>query len=239
MKDDAVIFQLVKLFTTVTPTLLTIRDTHHLIIDSVLDFSISNDIDYVAEYLASLQSFEKLESDCQIKALEPHEFEKYVQHLQNNGNKPQSLTAIKCQVLFGLVSEKSYSAINYLKLKVKFMPNLMRVQHLPPYVIPILASSLKEAKSETDLQAMFSSLKKEQIDRVFLLSILTDIADMNTLLVSHKDKQHLENIDKHKNDHLKSTEYIKEKDKLKAATKELKRAMKTGFLSRLLKKLSF
>ena len=112
-----------------------------------------------------------------------------------------------------------------LQIKVKFMPNFATLEDTPSYTQAVISSCLSLPKTLDELYIIFSEIKTDSLNRIFLLAVLSKIVDMDILATprQHDEVTVSQTLtipsNQHKND-------------------GVNKAVKTGFFRRLLSKLS-
>lgn len=182
-----------------------------------------------AKNMALVKNIDKLMDYCQIsqgiqysstllktELMSFHAFDK-IANAEEQEYKKYTLNGLLWQMYDRLLPKTIEVADHSLKLKMRFMPNVSHDVHSEG-VKAVIAACLVVPKSFTEL-ADFGLLPKDELQRLFLLAILSGFADTEVLSASFEQTN--EQDSNHQTDQNQS----------------VKTAKKTGFFKRLLAKL--
>lgn len=149
-------------------------------------------------------------------------FDELVGRAKEYGLERYALNALLWQLFSRILPEKIDIPDHDLLLKMQYMPNFALMKDIPSYVRAVVAYCLIGPKSLSDLHDNFQDdgITKSDINRVFLLAILSGVVDLEILRKSYEDSSVHQKSQRHSND-------------------GVQKAQKTGFLKRFLNKLKF
>lgn len=186
-----------------------------------------------AKNLALVMNFERLLDYCVIAnnfevatnviAIDPiseDEFDKWAAQSPLNGYKKYALNTLLWQMYGHILPERIDVPDHKLQLKLRFMPNFAQMKDMPEYVRALASTCLVAPRQLSELTTgLGATIDKAIVNRIFLLAILSGTADFEVLE--------------------RSFEYQDESLPIKkVANQGVQKAQKTGFLARLLSKLS-
>lgn len=234
-----IVEELLEIFSQSSPYLLQISE-HKLLIDPRQGTMVLKTLSCVVDYfiLISGFNFSAFKLDAQSLLADDYEAEK--ERLKSAGYKVYSLNLFIWQIFQEIFPHYLPFNEENVRIKIKYMPNFTALRSVPPYMQALAATCVVSSNSFQDLKARFSYLQDEHIRRFFFLVLISDIADASfiapldkpTRNVSAENEEITEPVDE-------SVLPIESKSTEESSNDGVKKAKKTGFLARLLKKLSF
>lgn len=198
---------------------------YHILVDGNNNLAISTNIARMIDYFTVAKNHEQFSSSMTVEVLDQAQYLAQAQELEQLGAKKYALNTLLWQIYHAILPEHIQTQARNLQLKVKFMPNFASLDDTPSYTQAVISSCLSLPKTLDELHIIFGEIKPENINRIFLLAVLSRIADLDVLATPRADNQ------------------ISINQILKTQHKEQKnagvnKATKTGFFRRLLQKLS-
>lgn len=141
------------------------------------------------------------------------------QDLENSPLQKYPLNTLLWQMAGRMLPKTIEVDHHALLLKMRFMPNFSEDKNTPEYARALSSSCLLTPRTVDALASRVSSIGKEEINRFFLLAILSGMVDNEILQSSFVGK-----IESHTSNEM---------------NQGVQKAQKTGFLGRLLSKLGF
>lgn len=180
-----------------------------------------NSINRLIDYCDMLYGLELSASVIVVEPVEAVDFNKLAPVFEKKGYRKYTLNSLLWQICWRLLPNEIDVPDHNLMLKMRYMPNFLQMKKIPEYIRPLIASCLTVPRSTKELIALVQGdeTMKGQINHLMLIAILSGAADTEVLRQSYENQA----IDK-----------VKKED-----NEGIKTAKKTGFLSRLLSKLSF
>lgn len=187
---------------------------------------VDSDMSRIVDYCSILKTHHRLDDKIQIQTLGQESYLKHLQFLQKLGYQQQSITTLFWQI-FDEALDKNMPMRHLLRLKVTFVPNFSAMHFVPSYMHSVISSCLTIPRSIEDIERLFPELDIHQINRIFVLCILSGICDYDILTKNASQ--------------LPAQEILVSKQNKKEPLKKsgIDKANQTGFFKRLLKKLSF
>lgn len=198
-----------------------------------------HDLERLLDYFSVAGNCRVLKTNIINTPMTDSDFNKALANIKQEGYHRYSLNALLWQIYSAILPKRIDAPKNTLKLKIRYMPNFAGTQDMPDYVHAVLSSCLVVPKNLEQLDAVFGELTQKNpsaLHRIFLLAILSGVADMDILkrsfyiqspaskILSQSDKELLEKP---------------ESTPAHTPNKSITQATKTGFFRRLLSKLSF
>lgn len=205
-------------------------------------------LDRLLDYFSVAGNCQVLKNSIVTQTIADNEFNGFLDNLHNDGYHRHSLSAFLWQIYSAILPAKINVPKNNLKLKIRYMPDLGSMQNVPEYIHAILSSCLITPKSIDELEEMFAETIKYHptiLQRILLLSILSDLADINILKRSFDEvhnNQEMSNPETAKSINQEEKEFAFTQathSNEMTPNKSVVQAAKTGFFKRLLSKLSF
>lgn len=213
-----------KLFWQDTPFLLK-ASRYSLLVDAKNNLAMSSNIARVLDYFTVAKNHEQFAQAITIETLDDSEYLAHIQELEANHAKKYALNTLLWQIYQAILPPEVHTQARNLQIKVKFMPNFATLEDTPNYTQAVIASCLSMPKTLDELHTIFSELKPDNLNRIFLLAVLSKIVDMDILATPrHHDDANIN----------EALNMQHKKQKNDGVTK----AAKTGFFRRLLSKLS-
>lgn len=230
-----IVKDLLNIFSQSSPYLLHISD-HKLLIDPREGTVILKTLSCVVDYFILISGFQFSAFRIETQSLLDDNYHYEKNRLLGSGYRIYSLNLFIWQIFQEIFPHKLSFNGEGLKIKLKYMPNFTAMRSVPPYMQALSATCLVRAQGFDDLKQRFNYLQEEHINRFFFLVLLTDIVDSSVFpveLFANKPE-------------VKQPASAESSSVSTASTEEpsqnnqgVQKAKKTGFLERLLKKLSF
>lgn len=180
-----------------------------------------NSINRLIDYCDMLYGLELSASVIVVEPVEAVDFNKLAPVFEKKGYRKYTLNSLLWQICWRLLPNKIDVPDHNLMLKMRYMPNFLQMKKIPEYIRPLIASCLTVPRSTKELISLVQGGEdlKGQINHLMLIAILSGAADTEILRQSYENQ---------------TVDEVKKED-----NEGIKIAKKTGFLSRLLSKLSF
>lgn len=179
----------------------------------------------ILDYFSVAKNHEQFSSSITIEVLSNEQYLAHLQELERLDAKKYALNTLLWQIYHAILPDEIQTQARNLQIKVKFMPNFASLEDTPNYTQAVISSCLSIPKTLDELYVIFSEIKAEHINRIFLLAVLSKIVDLDVLATPRTDNQISIN-------QILKTQHKKQKND------GVNKATKTGFFRRLLKKLS-
>lgn len=198
---------------------------YYMLVDASNNLVISTNIARMLDYFTVAKNHEQFSSSITIEVLDNQQYSAQLHELERLDAKKYALNTLLWQIYHAILPEDIQTQAQNLQLKIKFMPNFASLEDTPSYTQAVISSCLSIPKTLDELYIIFGEIKPENINRIFLLAVLSKIVDLDVLATPRADNQ------------------ISINQILKTQHKEQKndgvnKAAKTGFFRRLLNKLS-
>lgn len=213
-----------KLFFQDTPFVLR-ASRYYILVDAKNNLVMSTNIARVLDYFTVAKNHEQFANSITIEPLNDSEYLTYIQELESLYAKKYALNTLLWQIYQAILPTDIQTQARNLQIKVKFMPNFATLEDTPSYTQAVISSCLSLPKTLDELYIIFSEIKTDSLNRIFLLAVLSKIVDMDILATprQHDEVTVSQTLtipsNQHKND-------------------GVNKAVKTGFFRRLLSKLS-
>lgn len=180
-----------------------------------------SNIERLMDYCAIVNNFEALSQVIQIEAVSEHEVENALNMSAKNGYKTYALNAFLWRVCARMLPARIEVPDHNLRFKMRAMPNFAQMGETPEYVRALTALCLVAPRCMGELvEHLAGAVDKAVANRVFLLAILSGMADLEVLEQSF-------------------SEMMLASESEQTINQGVQKAQKTGFLRRLLEKLKF
>lgn len=224
-----IVEHLLEIFSQTSPYMLYIGD-HELLVDPSEGSIFMKSFTCVLDYFILISGFSFTSFNITARSLEMEDFFQEKNRCIAAGYRISSLSLFVWQVFQEVLPHELKLNNEFgLSLKMKYMPNFMAMRSVPPYMQSVTAVCLTSAQNFDNLRKIFHYLQEEHLNRVFFLALLADVSDNNYIYINVADAPTLT----HATETKPSSATTSEADKNDGVEK----AKKTGFLSRLLKKL--
>ncbi len=225
--QEKLLAELVQMFTQINPIHMQVG-RYSLLIDTKKQIVLMDNLECILDYFSLVRNSTGVKNSFDYESLDKIKYVQIRNILIKNNAQYYPLKFVKWQIFSQLLEKNLPFESHQLQFKSRFMPNFAMMEETPNYINFIIASCLTRPKTIAELKQTFPNLEEEILNRVFLISILSGVADRNILLVSHKIQQ--------------SCEYLAQQQKNKKnqqsqQAKEVQHANETGFFQRLLQKL--
>ncbi len=225
--QETLLAELVQMFTQINPIHMQVG-RYNLLINTSKQYVLMDNLERILDYFSLVRNSTEVKNSFYYQSLDKIQYITTRNNLIKNGGKRYPLTFVMWQI-FSQLLEKNLPFENHqLQFKARFMPNFAIMKEKPDHMNFVIASCLTKPKTIVELKQTFPYLSENVLNRVFLISILSGVADRNILLVSHKTQKSCEQL---------AQQQTSKKNQQKQKTKEIQRANKTGFFQRLLEKL--
>jgi hypothetical protein len=190
------------------------------------NLAVSSNIARVLDYFTVAKNHDEFAKSITVEILNKKQYLEELNRLSGDNGKKYNLNTLLWQIYQTLLPDDIETTAHNLQIKLKFMPNLADIKDIPNYVQAILASCLSTPKSLGHLYVLFSEAPPSIINRLYLLSVLSNVADLDVVAVLKAD----DNI---------SLDQGLELSALNDKNDGINKAGKAGFFKRLLNKLAF
>lgn len=198
---------------------------YYMLVDTNSNLAVSTNIARILDYFSVAKNHEQFSSSITIEVLSNEQYLAHLQELERLDAKKYALNTLLWQIYHAILPDEIQTQARNLQIKVKFMPNFASLEDTPNYTQAVISSCLSIPKTLDELYVIFSEIKAEHINRIFLLAVLSKIVDLDVLATPRTDNQISIN-------QILKTQHKKQKND------GVNKATKTGFFRRLLKKLS-
>ncbi len=225
--QEELLTELVQMFTQINPIHMQIG-RYNLLINTKKQYVLMDNLERILDYFSLIRNSTGVKNSFAYHSLDETQYGAVSDTLVKNGGQYYPLSFVMWQIVSQLLEKNLVFKNHQLQFKARFMPNFAIMGETPAYMNFIIAGCLTTPKTITELKHTFPYVSEDVLNRIFLLSILSGVADRNVLLVSHKNQQSCEYLAQHES---------KKKIQASQKTKDIQRAKKTGFFQRLLQKL--
>lgn len=221
LPNTKLILELLKLFTQLDPIYID-KESNNILINKEKQLIVVNDLESTIQFFLNLNTEENVSNHNYCLLHNKQEYEDKLQELQQKNYKFYSLNLVTWQVFSRILTEDIFYNGHNLQFKAKYMPNFTMNSSIG-HLNSVIASCLNNAKTIKELHGIFD-ISNSKLNKILLLSILTDIIDHNILFISYKNQKAL--LAKRNKTHIKKN-------------LDVERAQKNGLFHRLLKKLAW
>lgn len=204
-----------------------------LYINKVQNLALVSNVERLLDYCRVANSFDVLTKVIEIGHVSPEEFAKTANQAPQNRYNKYALSTILWQMYDRILPKYIEVPDHELRLKMRLMPNFGQMGDIPEYVKALTSLCLVAPKTANELsRGLGISIDKALINRIFLLAILSGVADFDVLEASFlatKPAENKEDVADEPNAQIVVTRQVNQ---------GVEKAQKTGFLQRLLSKLS-
>lgn len=219
---------LIDIFTQVSPIMMRVG-RYRMLINTQQQFAMVDNLERVLDYFSVVSNSAGFGHSFSSELLDDEvRHRHFFEQMQQNQCRQYPLNFVMWQIFSQLIPTWVNVEKHHLQLKTKFIPNFSMMQNVSIYAHSVLASCMNTPKTIHELDQIFEQASLSELNRILLLSILTGVADTDVLLLSHKHQKGLE---------AQIQESTLPKNPKIQQTTDVKRANKTGFFKRLLKKL--
>lgn len=221
-----IVDHLLEIFSQTSPYMLYIGD-HELLVDPSEGSIFMKTFTCVLDYFILISGFHFTSFNITARSLDMEEFFQEKNRCIAEGYRISSLSLFVWQIFQEVLPHELKLNNEFgLNLKMKYMPNFMAMRSVPPYMQSVTAVCLTSAQNFDNLRKIFHYLQEEHLNRVFFLALLADVSDSNYIYINVADAPTL-----------MATETKPSPATTSDKNDGVEKAKKTGFLSRLLKKL--
>lgn len=211
-----------------TPLTL-VAGSQTLYINKKQNLALVSNLERLLDYCRVANNFDVLTKVIEIGHMTSEEFAKTVHQATHNRFHKYGLSTILWQMYDRILPKYIEVPDHKLQLKMRLMPNFGQMGYVPEYIKALTSLCLVSPKTADELsRGLGISIDKAVINRIFILAILSGVADFDVLEASF-----LENQDTPE----KATE-MTDDTATRQVNQGVEKAQKTGFLKRLLSKLS-
>lgn len=235
---NGVIHELTEIFSQSTPFKLLIG-SQTVYVHPKNAIALVYDLERLVDYFSVAGNCHVLKTNLINTPMTDSEFNVILASTKQEGYYRYSPNALLWQIYSTVLPKRIDVPRNTLKLKIRYMPNFAGTKDMPDYVHAVISSCLVVPKNLEQLEAIFGELTSKNpsaLHRIFLLAILSGVADVDTLkrsfYIDNPSHKVLSEVDRNL---LK----IPESTPTPTPNKGITQATKTGFFKRLLSKLSF
>lgn len=198
-----------------------IAGSQTIYMDKTKNLALVSSLERLMDYCSIANNFQVLTDVIVAEPINQEDFDKMASTVPHNGYRRYPLNTLLWQMYARILPERVEVAAHDLKLKMRFMPNFSMIKDTPEYVHALVSSCLVAPRSAQELSDMngFMIVDKAVINRVFLLAILSGTADFGVLEASFAEQE------------IPTTP-------ARTENAGVQKAQKTGFLRRLLSKLT-
>ncbi|MDO4427626.1 MAG: hypothetical protein Q4B88_05795 [Moraxella sp.] len=189
--------------------------------DKAKNLALVCSMERLMDYCSIANNFQVLTDVIVAEPINQEDFDKMANTIPHNGYLRYPLNTLLWQMYARILPERVEVAEHDLKLKMRFMPNFSMIKDTPEYVHALVSSCLVAPRSVDELSGAngFMIVDKSVINRVFLLAILSGTADFGVLEASFAEQE-------------------MPAAPIRTENAGVQKAQKTGFLRRLLSKLT-
>lgn len=192
---------------------------HIVMVDIKNKLAISNSFSSYFDYMSIVKDLNGLLNTFNFTTVKESEFDDYYLKLLNDGAEVMSVDVMLWKIFSGMLESSVSYENKALRLKLKYMPNLLDLKdELPKQALEIFSSCLMSSKSLEELSKQFDDVSQIDLSRIFILAILSNMSDLEVAYQSVCNNQNVE----------EST----------LSNESLQRARKTGFFQRFIKALT-
>lgn len=234
---NGVIHELTEIFSQNTPFKLLIG-SQAIYVHPKNAIALICDLERLIDYFSVAGNCRVLRTNLINTPMTDGEFNEILANIKQEGYHRYSPNALLWQIYSTILPKRIDVPQNTLKLKIRYMPNFAGTKDMPDYIHAVLSSCLVVPKNLEQLEAIFGELTSKNpsaLHRVFLLAILSGVADMDVL----KRSFYIENPSNKISSTDKALLDKPEPTPEHTPNKGITQATKTGFFRRLLNKLSF
>lgn len=205
--------QIIHIQTSETPIKVEIGSYQMLILAKEGSLITQTDLGRILDYLRIVSTQTLLDDIVTITPLAHARYHSMLEALEAEGAKKQSLNTALWQMSMVVLKRHQTQTQHHLSLKIKRMPNLAEMQDQPKHLYAMLSACLVRPFEMNELARLFPHLSVDEINRIWIVSVVSGMADIEAMQA-------------------KSPQLFK-----KAQNAGIKKAKKSGFFERLLKKL--
>ncbi|WLF84182.1 hypothetical protein [Moraxella sp. ZY210820] len=229
--EQPVLQHLLNIFSQSIPFKLTISQ-HEMLVFPEKNMILLQKMQSVVEYFILMKSFTLSAHKIESEPLYSDEFIVVEQEFLQQGCKPYQLNLFLWQIYQEILPEKLELDATDLCIKLNYMPDFTNMVNVPAYMRTVSSACLGQPQYFEQLRVLFKFLTIDNIQRVFLLSVLSNYADISYF---EEDILHYKPIEsKPLSFEIPATE---ENEQVK--NQQVIKARSQGFFERLLKKLSW
>lgn len=193
-----------------------------LYVDSSKNLALVSNVQRLIDYCAVINSFLVSTNIVTVEEISTEHFDTIANN-PVNGYSKYALNTFLWRIYSYVLPERIEVAPHNLLLKMRFMPNFGQMDTVPEYVRHAVSACLVSPHSIADLKRDIGEVQGVDdglLNRVFLLAVLSGMADMTILRKSYESQ----NVDS--------------QNEQKQVNDGVKSAQKTGFFRRFLNKLT-
>lgn len=199
-----------------------------LYINKKQNLALVSNLERLLDYCRVANNFEVLDKVVEVGHISAEEFTKVASYAAQTRHHKYALSTVLWQMYDRILPKYIEVPEHELRLKMRLMPNFGQMSDVPEYVKALTSLCLVSSKTPSELcRGLGISIDKALINRIFLLAILSGVADLDVLEKSFIDSQ-----EQSKNESNTAQASVRE------VNEGIQKAQKTGFLQRLLSKLS-
>lgn len=186
----------------------------------------------IIDYFGLLKSFTLSTYKIESEPVYSDDFMVVEQEFLERGCKPYQLSLFLWQIYHEVLPEKlEYDGVD-LCIKLNYMPDFSNMVNIPAYMRAVSSACLSQPQYFEQLKILFNFLTIDNIHRVFLLSVLSNYADVSSFeedILYYKPAQKT----------TLSFEIPEMEEADKSKNQQVIKARSQGFFERLLRKLSW
>ncbi len=224
--QEELLSELIQIFNQKQPVLIRVG-RYQMLVNAIGQYAVVDNLERILDYFSIVNDFTGFKNSFKYECLDDVRYTHLFDKMKQAGCRQYSLNFVLWQVFARIVPAWVDVDSHRLPLKAKFMPNFSMMQGVSAHVHTVVATCLNAPRTIDELSRIFEQLSVSELNRIFLLSVLTGVADGEVLLLAHKQQS----MDR------QSEEVNSQKVQKEEKTSEVQRAKKTGFFQRLLKKL--
>lgn len=229
--EQPVLQHLLNIFSQSVPFKLTISQ-HEMLVFPEKNMILLQKMQSVVEYFILMKSFTLSAHKIESEPLYSDEFIVVEQEFLQQGCKPYQLNLFLWQIYQEVLPEKLELDATDLCIKLNYMPDFTNMVNVPAYMRTVSSACLGQPQYFEQLRVLFSFLNVDNIYRVFLLSVLSNYANISSF---EEDILHYKPIERKP----LSFEIPATEESEQAKNQQVIKARSQGFFERLLKKLSW
>lgn len=178
LAENPVLNQLLTIFSEPRPFKLIVSQ-HEALIFPERNMVLVNKLQSIVDYFSLLNGFQLKKFNIEARLIDD-DYKFVEKEYLKNGYKPYHLSLFLWQIYQETLPEHLEINNENLSLKVKYMPDFSDMKNVPIYMTSVLSSCLNQPKHFAQLKKQFELLNIYQLNRVFILSILCNYAEIKT-----------------------------------------------------------
>ncbi len=154
--------------------------------------AISADFVHVMQYFIDSHINTKINLQFECRPIDFFDYHLLQQKLKQHDAIEYPLTSLMWQLYHQILPRNVVAHdTRWLRLKITKFPDFNSIGVVPQYISDVLKHCMQEGKTIAELNADFPSVTAMKLHRLFLLCVLTGVADIEVLYASHQYNQEM------------------------------------------------